>query len=74
MKKKLAVYDFWNRFPFGEELILRSTDQKGYDNQARSRYELEGDMIFPLAYLHWLKNFGQDGLFVSSCQFRGLLC
>jgi len=49
MKKKQAVYDFWNRFSCGEELFLTSTDQKGYDNQARSRYELEGDMIFPLA-------------------------
>ena len=49
MKKKQAVYDFWNQFPCGEKLFLTSTDQKGYDNQARSRYELEGDMIFPLA-------------------------
>ena len=49
MKKKQAVYDFWNRFPCGEKLFLTSTDQKGYDNQARSRNELEGDMIFPLA-------------------------
>lgn len=47
--KKQAVYDFWDQFSCGEELYLMGTDQKGYDNQARSRYKLEGDMIFPLA-------------------------
>ena len=47
--EKQAVYDFWDQFSCGEELYLTGTEQKGYDNQARSRYELEGDMIFPLA-------------------------
>ena len=47
--EKQAVYDFWDQFSCGEELYLTGTNQKGYDNQARSRYELEGDMIFPLA-------------------------
>ena len=47
--EKQAVYDFWDQFSCGEELYLTGTNQKGYDNQARSRYKLEGDMIFPLA-------------------------
>ena len=47
--EKQAVYDFWDQFSCGEELYLTGTNQKGYDNQARSRYELDGDMIFPLA-------------------------
>ena len=46
---KQNVHDFWNQTSCGEELYLTSTDQQGYSDHAKARYELEGNMIFPLA-------------------------
>ena len=47
--KKQAVHDFWNQASCGEELYLSGTDKANYIDQAKSRYKLEGQMIFGLA-------------------------
>ena len=47
--KKQAVHDFWNQASCGEELYLSGTDKANYIDQAKSRYKLEGQMIFRLA-------------------------
>jgi len=47
--EKQKVHDFWNKASCGEELYLTGINPKGFEDQANARYELEGDMIFPLA-------------------------
>ena len=47
--KKQAVHDFWNQASCGEELYLSGTNKANYIDQAKSRYKLEGQMIFGLA-------------------------
>ena len=47
--KKQAVHDFWNQASCGEELYLSGTDKANYIDQAKSRYKLEGQMIYGLA-------------------------
>lgn len=39
--EKIAVAEFWGRASCGEELYLHGDEKEKYDNQARSRYELE---------------------------------
>ena len=46
---KKLVHDFWDESACGENLYLKSTDQSGFISQARARYTLEGEFIFPLA-------------------------
>ena len=48
-RDKQKVYDFWDQASCGEDLYLKETDSSGYEAQAKSRYELEGKIIFPLA-------------------------
>ncbi len=48
-KNKRKVYDFWNNSSCGEKLYLKESEKQSYNNQANSRYELEGHMIFPFA-------------------------
>ncbi len=38
---KQQVFDFWNAASCGEDLYLTSTKKSGYQDQAKSRYELE---------------------------------
>ncbi len=47
--EKQKVHDFWNEAACGENLYLGTNDMNGYSKQAKSRYELEGEMIFGLA-------------------------
>ena len=47
--EKQSVHDFWNQASCGEELYLSGTDKASYIDQAKSRYKLEGQMIFGLA-------------------------
>jgi ubiquinone/menaquinone biosynthesis C-methylase UbiE len=46
---KKSVHDFWNEASCGEKLYLTDSNQQGYIDQAKIRYELEGDMIIPFA-------------------------
>ncbi|WP_232424267.1 hypothetical protein, partial [Imhoffiella purpurea] len=39
--EKNRVRDFWNRDSCGEALYLSESDRKGYEKQAKARYELE---------------------------------
>jgi len=47
--EKQKVHDFWNQASCGENLYLNGIDKDAYERQAHSRYELEGDIIFPFA-------------------------
>ncbi len=38
---KQQVFEFWNNASCGEDLYLTSTEKQGYEDQAKSRYELE---------------------------------
>ena len=38
---KQQVFDFWNEASCGEDLYLTSTKKSGYQDQAKSRYQLE---------------------------------
>lgn len=54
MKNKLnfnkeQVHNFWNDSSCGEALYLRGDDKAAYEEQAKSRYALEGQMISDLA-------------------------
>ena len=46
---KKLVHDYWDEAACGEKLYLKSTDKTGYISQAKARYNLEGQFIFPLA-------------------------
>ena len=46
---KKLVHDYWDESACGENLYLKSTDKTGYISQAKARYNLEGQFIFPLA-------------------------
>ena len=39
--EKEAVHEFWNENSCGEQLYLKSEDQKGYAHQLEERYRLE---------------------------------
>ena len=39
--EKRQIHDFWNEAVCGENLYLSSADRRGYEAQARRRYELE---------------------------------
>jgi SAM-dependent methyltransferase len=47
MSLKDSVRDFWDMASCGEDLYLSSTSRGGYREQAKARYRLEGEMIFP---------------------------
>ena len=47
--EKQKVNDYWSRASCGEDLYLTGTDGETYDSQAKSRYDLEGNMIFPFS-------------------------
>ena len=52
MKDKYSkdkVFEFWNDSSCGEELYLEGTSHEDYERQAKKRYELEGELIFPFA-------------------------
>jgi len=55
-KDKKSVYDFWNEASCGEKLYLSGSNQQGYIEQSKVRYELEGDMILPFASFSDFKN------------------
>jgi len=48
-ESKQEVHDFWNKSSCGEDLYLIGTSKESYIEQANSRYELEGNIIFPFA-------------------------
>lgn len=50
MSLKDSVRDFWDKASCGEDLYLSSTSREGYCEQAKARYRLEGEMIFPFAH------------------------
>jgi len=50
MSLKDSVRDFWNKASCGEDMYLSSTSREGYREQAKARYRLEGEMIFPFAH------------------------
>ena len=50
MSLKDSVRDFWDKASCGEDLYLSSTSREGYREQAKARYRLEGEMIFPFAH------------------------
>ena len=47
--EKKEVYDFWNASSCGESLYLSDASKEGYLRHAKTRYDLEGEMIFSLA-------------------------
>ena len=49
MNPKESVEEFWDSSCCGEALYLQEPDKTGFISQAKSRYELEGSMIFPFA-------------------------
>lgn len=49
---KDSVREFWNRASCGEELLLQAADERGFQEQARLRYELE-------PYIHPFARFGE---------------
>jgi ubiquinone/menaquinone biosynthesis C-methylase UbiE len=53
--KKQDVHDYWNQASCGERLYLTGADVAGYTAQAKTRYELEGEMIFSLAHFEETK-------------------
>ena len=48
-REKQQVREFWDEASCGEDLYLEGTDAAGYEAQSKSRYDLEGEMIFPFA-------------------------
>jgi ubiquinone/menaquinone biosynthesis C-methylase UbiE len=60
MSLKDSVRDFWDMASCGEDLYLSSTIREGYREQAKARYRLEGEMIFPFA--HFQDSRGLDVL------------
>jgi ubiquinone/menaquinone biosynthesis C-methylase UbiE len=46
---KKSVHDFWNEASCGENLYLSGSEKANYMAQSKSRYDLEGEMIFGLA-------------------------
>ena len=50
MSLKNSVRDYWDKASCGEDLYLSSTSREGYRKQAKARYRLEGEMIFPFAH------------------------
>jgi len=41
MDSKKRVHDFWNEASCGESLYFQGSDQRAYEAQAQTRYELE---------------------------------
>ena len=50
MSLKDSVRDYWDKASCGEDLYLSSASREGYREQAKARYRLEGEMIFPFAH------------------------
>jgi SAM-dependent methyltransferase len=49
VNNKKKVHDFWSISSCGEDMYLLGHGRAGYDAHAKSRYDLEGDLIFPFA-------------------------